>query len=118
VEFYDLKTNPLALHDQSAHPDQASRLAAMKQQLEDWIQISGDKGAAGDPSTEPSMDMIRQDKRTDYQRTWKARLKKPEPTDEERLAWWLQSYGLEKSELVPSSRKIGPVLFVRRGSPP
>jgi len=42
------------------------------------------------------MDTIRQDKRADYQRAWKARLKKPEPTDEERLAWWLQSYGLEK----------------------
>lgn len=96
VEFYDLKTDPLALHDLSAHPDQASRLAAMKQQLNDWIQASGDKGAAGDPATEPSMDTICQDKRADYQRAWKARLKKPEPTDEERLAWWLQSYGLEK----------------------
>jgi uncharacterized sulfatase len=96
VEFYDLKTDPQGLHDLSSHPDQASRLATMKQHLDDWIQASGDQGAAGDPATEPSMDTIRQDKRADYQRAWKARLKKPEPTDEERLAWWLQSYGLEK----------------------
>ena len=93
-EFYDLKTDPRGLHDLSSHPDQATRLAAMKQQLDGWIQSSGDKGAAGDPATEPSMDVIHKDKRADYQRTWKTRLEKPEPTDEERLAWWLKSYGL------------------------
>lgn len=36
-----------------------------------------------------------EDKRADYQRAWKTRLQKPEPTDAERLAWWMKSYGLE-----------------------
>jgi hypothetical protein len=37
---------------------------------------------------------IRKSKRADYRRTWQNRLKQPEPTDPERLAWWERSYGL------------------------
>jgi len=67
----------------------------MRQQLDAWITTTKDRGASGDPSTEPSMEQIMKDKRADYQRTWKSRLQKPEPTDAERLAWWMKSYGLE-----------------------
>ena len=52
-------------------------------------------GASGDPATEPSLDQIQRQKRADYQRAWKSRLQKPEPTDAERLAWCMKSYGLE-----------------------
>jgi hypothetical protein len=41
------------------------------------------------------MATILKDKRLDYQRTWKTRLKKAEPTDVERLSWWMRSYGLD-----------------------
>jgi uncharacterized sulfatase len=95
IELYDLKSDTLSLHDVSQHPDQANTLAKMRSALDAWIQSSGDRGAAGDPPTEPTMEQILKDKRLDYQRTWKARLKKAEPTDAERLAWWMKSYGLD-----------------------
>jgi uncharacterized sulfatase len=95
IEFYDLKTDTLGLHDVSQHPDQAASVAHLRGALDAWIQSSGDRGAAGDPPTEPSMETILQDKRLDYQRTWKTRLKKAEPTDAERLVWWMKSYGLD-----------------------
>lgn len=95
IEFYDLKTDPQGLHDVSQHPEHAATIAAMRQQLDAWITSSKDRGASGDPATEPPMEQIQKDKRDDYQRTWKSRLKKPEPTDAERLRWWMKSYGLE-----------------------
>jgi uncharacterized sulfatase len=95
IEFYDLKTDALGLHDVSQHPDRAQSIAKIRSELNAWIQSSSDRGAAGDPPTEPTMEQIQKDKRADYQRTWKSRLKKPEPTDAERLAWWMKSYGLD-----------------------
>jgi hypothetical protein len=95
IEFYDLKTDALGLHDVSQHPDRATTITKMRGELDAWIQSSGDRGAKGDPPTEPTMEQIQKDKRADYQRTWNARLKKPEPTDAERLAWWMKSYGLD-----------------------
>ena len=67
----------------------------MRQQLDRWITESNDRGVDGDPATEPPLEQIKKDKRADYQRTWKSRLQKPEPTDVERLAWWMKSYGLD-----------------------
>lgn len=95
VEFYDLKTDPQGLHDAASDPANAEALASLRGQLDSWIAESNDRGAAGDPVTEPSMEEIMKAKRADYQRAWKARLQKPEPTDAERLAWWMKSYGLE-----------------------
>lgn len=97
IELYDLKTDPHTLHDLSQDPAQAGRLQTLRTRLEDWIRTSGDQGATGDPATEPPMPKITQDKRADYQRTWKSRLKNPEPTDEERLAWWLDAYHLPRT---------------------
>lgn len=95
VEFYDLKTDPEGLHDVSQYPEHAETLASMKQQLDIWITTSKDRGVSGDPATEPSQEKIKEDKRADYQRTWNSRLQKPEPTDAERLAWWMKSYGIQ-----------------------
>jgi len=94
IEFYDLKTDPQGLHDASQHPEHQATIASMRRLLDSWIHTSNDQGAAGDPATEPSLEQIQKDKLTDYQRTWKTRLQKPEPTDGERLAWWMESYGL------------------------
>jgi uncharacterized sulfatase len=93
-ELYDLKTDPRGLHDVSAHADQSTKLAGMRSSLDQWVRSSGDRGANGDPSTEPPLHQIRRSKRADYERTWNIRLKKSQPSDEERLAWWMQSYGL------------------------
>lgn len=101
IEFYDLKTDVQGLHDVSQHPDHALSVAKMRATLDEWIKTSGDKGAAGDPPTEPSMDEIQKAKRADYQRAWKARLQKPEPTDAERVAWWMKSYGLGEKASIP-----------------
>ena len=95
IELYDLKSDSLGLHDVSSDPEYTEALASMRQRLDTWITTSKDRGAFGDPATEPSMEQIKKDKRVDYQRTWKSRLQKPEPTDVERLTWWMQSYGLE-----------------------
>ncbi len=95
IEFYDLKTDPQGMHDVSSHPENAGTLSSLSQQLEAWVTSSKDRGASGDPISEPLMERIKKDKRADYQRAWKTRLQKPEPTDAERLAWWMKSYGLE-----------------------
>jgi uncharacterized sulfatase len=95
VELYDLRTDRQGLHDVARDPRHSGTLALMQRQLEDWINSSKDRGAAGDPATEPLLDQIQTQKRADYQRAWKSRLQRPEPTDAERLAWWMKSYGLE-----------------------
>jgi len=95
IEFYDLKTDPQGLYDVSNDPAYAGALASMRRELDAWILASQDRGASGDPATEPTLEQIQKDKRADYQRTWKSRLQKPEPTDTERLAWWMKSYRLE-----------------------
>ncbi len=95
VELYDLKNDRDSLRNVAGDPRYSGTLALMQRRLEDWITSSKDRGAAGDPPTEPSLDQIQRQKRADYQRAWKARLQKPEPTDAERLAWWMKTYGLE-----------------------
>jgi len=95
IEFYDLKTDPQSLYDVSNDPAYAGALASMRRELDAWILASQDRGSSGDPATEPSMEQIQKEKRADYQRTWKSRLQKPEPTDTERLAWWMKNYHFE-----------------------
>ncbi len=95
IEFYDLRTDALGLQDIAKNPEQAATITQMRGELDAWLQSSGDRGAVGDPPTEPGMETILKDKRADYQRTWKTRLMKPEPADAERLAWWIKSYGLD-----------------------
>jgi hypothetical protein len=73
----------------------------MRAALDTWIQTSPDRGAQGDPATEPPLTTIQKEKRADYQRTWKARLQKAEPTDAERVAWWEQAYGLLAKDPIP-----------------
>lgn len=96
IEFYDLKSDPQGQHDVSQHPAYAAAVEAMRQQLDTWITTSPDRGASGDPVTEPSLEQIQKDKRADYQRVWKSRLQIPEPTDAQRLTWWMKSYGLDR----------------------
>lgn len=94
VEFHDLKADPLGLHDVADDASRAAIVGTQRDALDAWIEASSDQGLHGDPSTEPPLADIQKSKRADYQRTWKKRVNKPEPTDEERVAWWEQSYGL------------------------
>jgi len=96
LELYDLTNDPLSLHNLSTEPSHQAENAAMSAKLDEWIKRSGDRGALPDVATEPSLAEIQKDKRADYQRTWKTRLKKAEPKDAERLAWWMKSYGLSE----------------------
>lgn len=98
VELYSLKTDPQALYDIAAHPDQSATLAALRASLDEWIRRTADRGVNGDPATEPPLPQIRKEKRADYERTWNIRLKKSQPPDEERLAWWIDAYGLTGSK--------------------
>ena len=94
IEFYDLKTDPQALRDLAAHPNRAATIAQMHHALDRWIEATGDRGATGDPPTEPPLEKIQKDKRADYERAWKGRVGTGTPTDAERLAWWMKSYDL------------------------
>lgn len=95
VEFFDLKEDPQGLRNVAADPAQKPRVEALLGRLDTWIQATHDQGAAGDPATEPPLAEIQEDKRKTYQKVWQKRLRKPEPTDEERLAWWMREYRLK-----------------------
>ena len=47
-------------------------------------------------SPEPPLAEIQKDKRQTYQKVWQKRLQKPEPSDAERVSWWLREYHLER----------------------
>lgn len=100
IEFYDLKSDPLGVHDVAADPANAETIRRQNTALTSWSATSKDQGLLGDPATEPSLAQIQKAKRLDYRRNWTRRLGKPEPTDAERLAWWEQSYGLARGTLA------------------
>ncbi len=93
-ELYDLTRDPAGLHNVASSPAHASTVAALRRSLDEWIRTTGDQGALPDPATEPTKAEMLKSKRLDYQRAWQNRLKKPEPTDAERVVWWEKSYGL------------------------
>jgi hypothetical protein len=91
TELFDLNVDLQGLHaisDTQATADLTAR-------LDTWIAETMDQGTNGDPSTEPPLAEIQKAKRADYQRNWKKRLGNPEPTDAEKLAWWMKSYHLD-----------------------
>lgn len=101
IEFYYLALDPAGLHnvvDESWH---AGAVAGLRQTLDSWIKSSHDQGASGDPATEPPLAEIQKGKRQDYNRTWTKRLGKAEPTDAERVDWWMKSYGLSTTADQP-----------------
>jgi hypothetical protein len=65
------------------------------------LKTSGDRGALPDPPTEPSLAEIQKAKRAGYEKVWQKRMGKPEPTDEERVAWWMQSYHIPAATALP-----------------
>lgn len=91
-QLFDLEKDPEGLSDAAA--ENAVLLAELRTQLDAWVRQSGDRGALPDPATEPSLEEIQKAKRQDYQRTWAKRGLGPEPTDAQRLSWWLKQYGL------------------------
>jgi hypothetical protein len=97
TELFDLKTDPQGLHA-ITDPQVTANFTA---RLDAWIAETKDQGAKGDPVTEPPLAKIQKDKRADYQRTWSKRLSKPEPTDADKLAWWMKSYHLDAADAVP-----------------
>lgn len=99
IEFYDLASDPAGLHNVADDGKHAPAVKALREKLETWIKTSRDQGESGDPATEPPLAEIQKSKRQDYNGTWTKRLGKPEPTDAERVDWWLKSYGL--STVVP-----------------
>lgn len=101
MEFYNLTSDPSGLHNVANDTKHAPAVAALSKELDHWIISSRDQGAQGDPSTEPPLAEIQKNKRADYNRTWTKRLNKAEPTDAERLDWWLKSYGLTPAAQRP-----------------
>jgi hypothetical protein len=101
LEYYDLKADPKGLHNIAKEPKVVDRMAAMRSAMDKWINTSLDHGAQGDPPTEPLLSEIQRDKRHDYERIWKSRVKKAQPSDAERVAWWEKSYGLSLDQRIP-----------------
>ena len=97
TELFDLQTDPQGLH---AIRD-AQSTADFNQRIDTWIAETKDQGAQGDPTTEPPLAEIQKAKRADYQRNWKKRLNNPEPTDADKVAWWMKSYRLDAAAAVP-----------------
>lgn len=94
IEFYNLKTDPAGIHNVADDPENRETIASLRRRLNAQFQPATDKGAAGDPATEPPLTEIQAEKRKAYNRTWNSRLQNPEPTGVERLNWWLGQYGL------------------------
>ena len=95
TEYYSLKTDPLGIHDSATDPANAEAIASLRAKLEEKFEDGTDQGAKGDPTTEMPLEEIQSSKRKDYQRAWEKRLGKPEPTDQERMNWWLEQYDLK-----------------------
>ena len=73
----------------------------LRERVESFITTTGDRGGLPAAATEPSLAEIQKAKRADYERTWKARLKKPDPDDAEKLLWWEKSYGIASDDSLP-----------------
>jgi len=101
LEYYDLKADPQGLHNLAKVPKVADPMAAMRSAMDTWINTSADRGANGDPPTEPPFSAIQRSKRLEYERIWKSRVKKAQPSDAERVAWWEKSYGLSTQNPIP-----------------
>ena len=53
IEFYDLENDPWELENIANHPEHKGRIAAMKAELERWMDEQGDKGCKLDDACEP-----------------------------------------------------------------
>ncbi|MBI5770344.1 MAG: sulfatase [Verrucomicrobia bacterium] len=93
-ELYDLRRDPATSRNLATDSRLAATITAFNRTLETWIAASGDRGVRGDPATEPPLADIQKAKRGDYAKAWLGRVNQPDPTDAERLAWWLRTYGL------------------------
>jgi N-sulfoglucosamine sulfohydrolase len=100
IELYDLESDPTGLVNLAKDPQQGDTLTGLMADLDAWLATSEDKGALPDPPTEPTLDEIRQSKKQDYLRAWSRRGFKEEPTDAQRLTWWMQQYHLPETETV------------------
>lgn len=98
IELYDLDSDPTGLVNLANDPQQKDRVTSLTADLDAWINTSGDKGALPDPPTEPSLAQIKKDKKQDYLNAWKKRGFKQEPTDAQRLSWWMNAYSLPEHE--------------------
>ena len=99
VELYDLRSDPAGLLDVADKPARADAVKGLTAKLDQWIESTGDRGSDGDPVTEPPLEAIQQRKRASYGRVWKQRLGTEDPTDRERVGWWLHEYRLDETAM-------------------
>lgn len=97
LELYNLEADPTGLINVAADPQQALQIKGLQSELDSWIRSTGDRGALPAATTEPSLPEIQRDKKQDYLRTWSKRGFKNEPSDAQRLAWWMHQYGLHET---------------------
>ncbi len=97
IELYDLVTDPAGLVDVSGDPARANQVALLTERLDRWLAATDDRGAAGDPATEPPLAEIQQRKLAGYGRTWNRRIGVAAPSVAERLSWWLDEHGLDEA---------------------
>ncbi|TDU64571.1 putative sulfatase [Prosthecobacter fusiformis] len=100
LELYDLESDPTGLVNVAKDSQQKDNLIHLTTELDAWLESSKDKGALPDAATEPTMEQIRHDKKQDYLKTWTKRGFKQEPTDAQRLTWWMLQYGLPETMQV------------------
>ena len=94
MEFFDLQNDSQGLQNLAADPTQTNRVEFLRVRLDDWITNTHDRCVNGDPVTEPPLAEIQKNKRQTYQKVWQKRVRKTEPSDAERLEWWMKEYRL------------------------
>ncbi len=94
IEFYDLRKDPHGVRNLASDGGSEAPIGFLEKSLNSHFTPQHDQGTHGDPKTEPALAEIQKSKRLDYERTWHKRLTKPDPTDDERVAWWMREYEL------------------------
>lgn len=93
-ELYDLRSDPGELRNLAEDPASEPTLVALRAQLDQWIQKSGDRGAV-DESLAVDLDAVRAEKWETYGKRMKSRGLSGETPDSRYLEWWCEELGVD-----------------------
>lgn len=94
-ELYDLRTDPHEMKNLASDPEYAETLAALRGELEQWIEESNDLGAV-DESLTVDLDAVMVEKREAYEKRLKKYGLPADISDKDFLKWWEKELGVQK----------------------
>lgn len=89
-ELYNLATDPNEFHNLTSDPQYADTLDDLRGRLEEWMEVTGDRGGDVDPDAKQHYRAMRRELR----QTLEQRVG-PDATDEGYLRWWADEYDVE-----------------------